>query len=247
MITGRLATYPRLKNKMTTNCKLLLLYLLLFPFVLAAQTTANADKPLNIFTLGDSNGTFPYSWPQQLRLLLSNATVFNISKSGRTIGFVNNGDSSLNSLLVIDENLSKAAEFTGDRPFDFVVLELGTNDGKAVFAHHQKEVPQNLQKLIQRIQGCNYPMINKAKIIVISPPPYGVKAEATGKYKGGNRRVKKMSKTFRKIAQRNNCLFVNGYKTPGLNIDVMTADGLHLDAVASQKLMEPVVKLMIMK
>ncbi|OQP44065.1 hypothetical protein A4D02_11395 [Niastella koreensis] len=50
--------------------------------------------------------------------------VFNISKSGRTIGFVNNGDSSLNSLMMNDENLKKAAEHTGDCPYDFIVMAL---------------------------------------------------------------------------------------------------------------------------
>lgn len=210
------------------------------PFLLTAQDTL-AKKHLNIFTLGDSNGTFPYSWPRQLQAALPNATVFNISKSGRTIGFLNLGDSTLNSLAVIEENLKKAAEFTGDKPFDYVVIDLGTNDAKAVFADRQPEVPQNLEKLIQKIKGCAYPTISKAKVIVISPTPFGTKAEATGKYKGGDRRVKAMSKSFQKIAKRNGCLFVNGYRTPGLNIETATADGLHLDAVGSKKLTAPVV------
>jgi lysophospholipase L1-like esterase len=33
-----------------------------------------------------------------------------------------------------------------------VVLELGTNDAKAVFADRQAEVPQNLEKLIQQLK-----------------------------------------------------------------------------------------------
>jgi acyl-CoA thioesterase I len=226
---------------MNTKIKSFFVFLLLLPFVLAAQTK---NEPLNIFTLGDSNGTFPESWPKQLKVALPNAQVYNISKSGRTIGFLNNGDSTLNSLLVIDDNLKKADEFTKTRPFDFIVMELGTNDAKAVFADRQKEVPGNLDKLIKKIKGCGYATINKAKIIIISPPPYGEKAEEQEKYKGGGKRVKKMSKTFKKVAKRNHCLFVNGYKTPGLDINTMTADGLHLDAAASKKLIEPVVRLM---
>jgi len=230
---------------MNNKIKTLLAFLLLTPLVLSAQTTTPSSKPLNIFTLGDSNGTFPESWPKQLKDALPNGQVFNISKSGRTIGFLNLGDSTLNSLSVVDENLKKAAEFTQDRPFDFVVLELGTNDGKAVFADRQKEVPDNLEKLVKKIKSCPYPTINKAKVIIISPPPYGAKAEATAKYAGGGKRVEAMSKAFQKVAKRNNCLFVNGYKTPGLNVETMTADGLHLDATGSKKLIEPVVKLMV--
>lgn len=228
---------------MKIKIKPLFLFLLLFPFVLLAQDTAVPEKPLNIFTLGDSNGTFPYSWPNQLQLALLKAQVFNISKSGRTIGFVNNGDSTLNSLLVIDENLKKAADFTKGRPFDFIIIELGTNDAKAVFAGRQKEVPVNLGKLISKIKNCGYPAIDKAKIVIISPPPYGTRAEAQEKYAGGGKRVKNMGKAFKKAAKRNNCFFVNGFKTPGLDIETMTADGLHLDAVGSRKLIAPVAAL----
>ncbi|MGI4863037.1 MAG: SGNH/GDSL hydrolase family protein [Janthinobacterium lividum] len=224
--------------------KALVALLLLLPFALAAQPTAPTSKTLNIFTLGDSNGTFPDSWPTQLQRALPAAQVFNLSKSGRTIGFVNNGDTTLNSLLVVEENLRKAAEFTQSRPFDFVVLELGTNDAKAVFADRQGDVAANLEKLIRAIKGSRYPVISRAKIVIISPPPYGTKAEALPKYAGGNNRVQAMSKAFRQVARRNQCLFVDGFHTPGLNIETMTADGLHLDATGSQKLVAPVLVLM---
>jgi polygalacturonase/lysophospholipase L1-like esterase len=231
------------RSSRTINKVKLLLTILSFPVMSFAQTKS-APGALNILTLGDSNGTFPWSWPQQIKLALPNAQVFNISKSGRTIGFVNNGDSSLNSLLAIDENLRKATDFTKERPFDFIVLELGTNDGKAVFADRQIEVARNLDKFIKKIKGSNYPVINKAKIIIIAPPPYGSMAEKTEKYKGGDERMKNLSKAFEKIANDNACFFVSGYATPGLNIETMSDDGLHMDALASRKLIEPVVRLM---
>jgi lysophospholipase L1-like esterase len=240
-----LSDLRKLENIMKNILKSIFAFVLLMPSTLSAQDSTASKKSLNIFTLGDSNGTFPYSWPKQFQAALPNAQVFNISKSGRTIGFVNNGDSSLNSLLVINDNLKKAAEFTKDRPYDFIVLQLGTNDGKAVFAGHQDEVAGNMEKLVQQIKNCEYNTINKATIIIISPPPYGSKAEATPKYAGGNERVKQMSSDFKKIARRNKCIFINGYKTPGLDIETMTADGLHLDAVASKKLITPVLKVML--
>lgn len=210
---------------------------------LSAQSPVTTEKKLNIFTLGDSNGSFAHSWPHQLNLAIPGSQLFNISKSGRTIGFLNLGDSTLNSLFVIDQNLKKATDFTKELPFDYVVIQLGTNDGKNVFAASQKEVPLNLEKLIIKIQNCDYPTINKARIIIISPPPYGSKAEATEKYSGGGKRVEAMSKAFKKVAKKNDCLFINGFKTNGLDIETMTTDGLHLDAVASKKLIEPVVAL----
>ncbi|MFT3827872.1 MAG: GDSL-type esterase/lipase family protein [Chitinophagaceae bacterium] len=212
-----------------------------------ANAQVISDKQLNIFTLGDSNGSFPYSWPQQIRAALPNSKVFNISKSGRTIGFINLNDTTLNSLMVIEENLQKAATNTNEQPYDFIVLELGTNDGKAVFANRQQEVAGNLETLIKKIKGSKYSSISKAKIIIISPPPYGTKAEATEKYAGGGKRVETFNDAFQKVAKKNGCLFVSGYKTPGLNIETMTADGLHLDSTASYKLIEPVVHLMVSK
>ncbi len=217
--------------------------MLLAPLMLSAQNAVLSDRRLNILTLGDSNGTFPHSWPKQLEAALPNATVFNISKSGRTIGFLNLGDSTLNSLMVIDGNLKRAAEATGKRPYDYVILELGTNDAKAIFADRQQEVPANLAKLINSIKYSGYSVISKAKIVIISPPPYGSKAEATEKYKGGGRRVQVMSLAFAKVALKYNCLFVNGYNTPGFDVETMTADGLHLNAAGSRKLIEPVVTL----
>lgn len=233
---------PRLR--MSKRAYTLCVSVVLLFAVLAAQAPAPARRSLNILTLGDSNGTFPHSWPQQLERALPNTRVYNLSKSGRTIGFVNNGDSSLNSLLVIEDNLRKAAEFTNGWAFDYVVLALGTNDAKAVFADRQAEVPTNLEQLIHRIQRSKYPVISRAKVIIISPPPQGAKAEATAKYRGGSQRVEHMSSSFRQVAQRTQCLFVDGYHTPGLDVETMTADGVHLDAAGSQKLIAPVVTLL---
>ncbi|RTQ51565.1 hypothetical protein EJV47_07130 [Hymenobacter gummosus] len=211
---------------------------------LAARTPPPSRKALNVLTLGDSNGIFPHSWPQQLGRALPNTRVFNLSKSGRTIGFVNNGDSSLNSLLVIDDNLRRAADFTRDWPYDYVVLALGTNDAKAVFANRQAEVPAHLEQLVRRIQGSPYPALARARLIIIAPPPQGRRAEATAKYQGGNQRVAQLSPAFREVAQRTHCLFVDGYHTPGLDIETMSPDGIHLDAAGSQKLIAPVVALL---
>lgn len=235
-IAGRLKL-PRmsLKIKKLNGC-------LLFALLLLAQCSTASDT-LRIFTLGDSNGTFPASWPVQLQNAFPQAKVFNISKSGRTIGFVNNGDTSLNSLMVIQENLAKAAAYTKGHPFDYIVLQLGTNDAKAVFADRQQEVPGNMEKLIQQMLHSGYPEISKARIIIVSPPPYGHKAEITEKYKGGDARVKVMSEAFAQIAKRNGCLFVDGYHTPDINPEYQTEDGLHLDAFGSRKLMEPVIQL----
>ncbi|OCX52288.1 hypothetical protein BEL04_12490 [Mucilaginibacter sp. PPCGB 2223] len=230
---------------MRSKINIIFALLLTIPFMLHAQGPALSDKPLNIFTLGDSNGTFAWSWPHQIEYALPKAQVFNISKSGRTIGFVNLNDTTLNSLMVIDENLKKAAEHTKDRPYDFVVMELGTNDCKKIFADKQEEVIANLEKLINKIKHSSYPVISRAKIIIIAPPPYGSKTIGTEKYDGGAKRVEALSIAFEKIAKKTGCIFVNGFKTPGLDMETMSPDGLHMDAAGSRKLIEPIVAKMI--
>lgn len=210
--------------------------------VCSAQNADRSQLKLNILTLGDSNGTFPNSWPKQIQSMLPESTVCNISKSGRTIGFSNLGDSTLNSLAVIEQNLAKAAKYIGTSNYDYIILELGTNDAKAIFASLQDSVPKNLDRLIKKIQSSTFPSIRAAKIIIISPPPYGSKAESTDKYQSGGKRIQAMALAFKKVAEENNCFFVNGFITPGLDIEAMTSDGLHLDAEGSLKLIEPVIK-----
>jgi acyl-CoA thioesterase-1 len=53
-----------------------------------------------------------------------------------------------------------------------------------------------------------------------------------------------MANAFQKVAHRTHSLFVNGYKTPGLDINTLTADGLHLDDTASRLLVAPVLAIM---
>jgi len=218
-----------------------LFFMLLFTQFVCGQNNHTYDKKLHILTLGDSNGTFPYSWPEQLKLSLPNSQIYNISKSSRTIGFLNLGDSSLNSLLVIEKNLQKAADVAGDQPYDYIVIDLGTNDAKAIFNSQQELVPKNLDDLITSIQTNKSVTINKAKILIVSPTPYGTKAESTEKYRGGGMRVKAMAKSFKTIAKQKKCLFVDGYKTPGLNMENMSSDGLHMDAIGSAKLAQTII------
>jgi lysophospholipase L1-like esterase len=203
--------------------------------LMALTSVAQTAAPLRILAIGDSNGTFPYSWPLQLKNLIPNAEVYNNSRSGRTVGFVNNGDSTLNELLTLDRDLKKAADFAGSRPFDYIVIALGTNDAKAVFAPRQNEVAANLETLITRIRNSTYSSVNKAKILIIAPPPYGAKTESQEKYVGGRQRVEKMKATFKTVAEKNGCLFADAFTLMEPFIDTMTADGLHMNAEAQGK------------
>lgn len=48
-------------DRLRVLIKLVFVSIIIFPVSLIAQQNNEAEKQLNIFTLGDSNGTFPYS------------------------------------------------------------------------------------------------------------------------------------------------------------------------------------------
>jgi lysophospholipase L1-like esterase len=194
------------------------------------------NKKLHILTLGDSNGTFSYGWPQQLKDEIPYVDVLNISRAGKTIGFNNNGDSTLNQLATLENDLLKANIYIGLEEYDYIVIGLGTNDAKYDFRNNQNKVYTNLELLIKRIRSCRYKSLNSAKIVIKSPTPYGTKSQSQKKYMGGNNRVKEMNTRFKEIAQKYNCIFVDTFTPLCNDIEVLSNDGLHLNEVGQKKI-----------
>lgn len=108
-------------------------------------------KTWRIYAVSDSNGEKHDGWVDRLKTLLPRAAIHNNSRSGRTIGFDNNGDPGLNALHNIDSDLADADRHFGNGGCDAVVVCLGTNDVKAVFADRQPEVAENFDRLLERI------------------------------------------------------------------------------------------------
>jgi lysophospholipase L1-like esterase len=202
-------------------------------FFMIQETRAGDDsghrQRMVLLTIGDSNGEGAGKWPDQLqRLLGEEALVINNSVSGRTIGFDNLGQSSLNTLKQIQSILESAcrkAEPIGG--LDKILICLGTNDCKAVFDSCQLEVTENYRKLIQALLTYRYPLHMQPKVIIISPPPYGKAASLTEKYKGADQRVQNLIPKFRQLAETLDCPFVDIY-TPMLPVvDRLSVDGDH--------------------
>lgn len=200
------------------------------------RTDCWEDTLVHILTLGDSNGTFNYGWPQQLKKEIPNADIFNISKSGKTIGFNNNGDSTLNQIITLDSDLLKANNYIGSEKYDYIVIGLGTNDAKYDFRDKQNEVIANLELLIKKLQSSHYKSLNNAKIVIKSPTPYGSKSQSQTKYLGGNDRVKVINTKFRKIAKKHHCIFVDTFIPLCIDIETLSNDGLHLDEEGQTKI-----------
>ena len=186
------------------------------------------EKSLNILTFGDSNGALPFGWVYQLKQIRTNDTIFNISISGNTIGFNNNGRSSLNTLSNIRSHMDQAYERLGK--IDRIIIMLGTNDCKAVFRDSLSVVPGNMRRMIIEIKKIARLHKNKPVIYIVSPPPFGPDDVVGEKYAGGMDRVSLLNEQLKIIAKEESAIFINTCQILAPVFQQLTPDGVHLNA-----------------
>jgi len=208
------------------------------------QSTNSTSRAYKVLTIGDSNGTFPYSWTQQLKKLLPFSTIVNRSIAGNTIGFDNLDREELNTLRNITRYLDEAyAELGEEEEFDYLFINLGTNDTKTIFAKRQKEVYANFEKLIGMIR--NY-MKEHGKTVPticwVSPSPMDAAKANPVKYDGGDQRIQINNKKFEKLAVRDDINFLNTYWVLKPGFESKTEDGVHLKAAAQFRLASEIAK-----
>lgn len=184
-----------------------------------------------ILAIGDSNGAIEGGWVDQLKALRFQDKIVNKSISGNTIGFVNNGNPDLNTLGNLNRYLQ--AHDPGKSKLDKIIILLGTNDCKAVFADRQNEVADNYQQLLNEI---NTYYANKTipKVILVSPPPYGNESLLQEKYKGAGERVEKLTHAFARIAKKNKIPFIDILTPLKPIFQFVSPDGVHLSPTGQQ-------------
>jgi lysophospholipase L1-like esterase/pimeloyl-ACP methyl ester carboxylesterase len=181
---------------------------------------------LNILAFGDSNGALEHGWVNQLKTIRPADHIVNACISGNTIGFDNLDRKELNTLKNVDNVFAKAPWSP-----DAVVVMLGTNDCKAIFAGKIREVPANLDKLIRQIrEKTNKNKEKQVPIFIVSPPPFADDAFLTEKYKGGAGRIEYLIPEFRKVAKKNGCHFIDTHSKIKSVYKHLTQDGIHLTA-----------------
>lgn len=200
----------------------------------------------NILTLGDSNAQNKGGWVDQLKKMMPNANIVNISKGGRTIGFDNNGRKDLNALANIDDYLNDAQKQIGNKKYDFVIVCLGTNDTKNDFADKQKEVVFNFETLLNKITQHSLSHKSKPKFIYVTPPPIRT-TNIQDKYKGSNERIEQLIPQLTSIAQAKKFNVIDIYH-PLLGIlDYYAKDGVHMTGegqeIISGKILEAIQKI----
>jgi lysophospholipase L1-like esterase len=113
-----------------------------------------------------------------------------------------------------------------------VIVQLGTNDTKTIFADKQNEVVENFDKLLQNITQ-NLP---KSKIIVISPPPIGDELSKTNaeKYIGSQQRIVALQAKIKAISEQKKAVFIDSYSKLIQNTKENFYDGIHFTALGAK-------------
>lgn len=202
--------------------------------ILFRTASGQVHPELKILTIGDSNGAAAEGWPEQLKKLFPSALIINKSISGNTIGFDNLQRESLNTVKNISSYLDEAYHQTGE--LDFILICVGTNDTKRIFVDQQKEVPENLSNIFTQIKLYISEKNKKLPhVCYITPPPMDETKIDKEKYGGGDERIEKNNKEFRKVAGKHKVDFLDTYKNLKKGFNYKTTDGVHLNAEAQME------------
>jgi lysophospholipase L1-like esterase len=184
-------------------------------------------KPLRILAIGDSNGALPDGWVVQLKKLHPNDSILNISISGNTIGFINNGRKSLNTLANIGSYMDKAWSQLGK--IDVILFMIGTNDCKAVFRDSLQLVPGNMRKIIDFVKQSSQQHKSSPSICIVSPPPFGPDELIGEKYAGGLDRITRLNSMLQQLAAEEGIFYIDTFHILAPVFKTLTVDGVHLN------------------
>lgn len=194
------------------------------------------DLKYDVLAIGDSNGANKDGWVAQLTEMMPKSDIVNLSESGRTIGFDNNGRPRLNALKNIDSYLDKA--LAQKHRYDYIIVCLGTNDFKKMFGARQREISENLKSLLTKIKNHDLYKKGHTKLIYVTPPPLR-KDDISPKYEGSGERLARMIPELKTVASELGCEVLDIHKPLSGILDYYAKDGVHMpgsgqDIVASQ-------------
>ena len=183
------------------------------------------DLKCNILAIGDSNGQNKGGWVDQLKKMMPESCIVNLSESGRTIGFDNNGRERLNALKNIESYLVKAQ--TEKKRYDYIIVCLGTNDSKKMFDSKQGEVPENLKALLAKIKKHKLCRGAKTKFIYVTPPPLRDE-NVSPKYQDSGKRLARLVPQLEDVALKQGFDVVDIYHPLLGVLDYYAKDGVHM-------------------
>lgn len=110
---------------------------------------------------------------------------------------INNGKERLNALKNIDSYLDKAQ--AEKKCYDYIIVCLGTNDSKKMFASRQGEVSENLKVLLAKIKKHKLCRSGKTKFIYVTPPPLRDE-NVSSKYQDSGKRLARLVPELETVA-----------------------------------------------
>lgn len=204
--------------------------------MVCAAAGAHGQAGRFVLLIGDSHGAGEGGWASQVMENSTDIGFLNTCVSGNTIGFDNLGRKELNALKNIHRYIRAALDSSQKGTIDDVVVMLGTNDCKAVFADRVEEVPANLSALIDSIRSLTSIQPTPPVIYLVAPPPYGPEEMLAEKYRGAGARLRWLVPQMMAVALAKNCAFVDAYSALLPNIERYTLDGVHLKTRASSRI-----------
>ncbi len=119
------------------------------------------------------------------------------------------------------------------RPVDCVLLMLGTNDLKARFSVTPLDIALAVENLLRTVgQSSAGPGGGSPATLLIAPPPIRETGWLAGMFLGGEAKSRQLATHYAEVAARNG----TGFLDAGLIIAPDPDEGIHLEAVAHEKL-----------
>jgi lysophospholipase L1-like esterase len=133
-------------------------------------------------------------------------------------------------------------------PLDLIIILLGTNDLKPIFAHNAVMVGAGIMRLIEIIRNHAWPMGLEVtpEILIVSPPPFCETDHALlgPIFAGRIGESRNLASVYRDLADELGC----GFFDAGSVAKTTPIDGIHLDAENTSAIgrgLEPIVRMML--
>jgi len=125
------------------------------------------------------------------------------------------------------------------RPFDLLVIALGTNDLKIKFSASPQDIARGIATLVKivRAAATEWPG-NAPRVLLIAPPPVGKLTEFSEMFAGAAEKSSRLSAWVERTAGELDCEFLDAASL----IAADDRDGIHLNADAHKTLAEAVAQ-----
>lgn len=172
-------------------------------------------------------------WTTVLQEVLGDSyKIIEEGQNGRTIAIDDPAEGEKNGLLYIGPCLES------QRPLDYVIIMLGSNDCKRKFAFSSMDIAGEMQIFLEKVITYNhFRLRDQFKILLVSPPHIAetIKESWLGDcfgYENARKLSMELASWYKQLADMYGCLFLDASEY----VKASEIDGCHLDAENQKKL-----------